>query len=166
MLNAESTSCQHPAWSPSGERILCTRQERTLAPGDYDDRRGPDAELRPLQVFSEDAVGTWIEEAARLFEPLPYADYPSAFPAGGCRGLLTYKFAHWCGDETHVVATVYCSDGEHHVETSRVLLIDIADPSHPVYHDLTRAIVDHLGRSAEDAHWRAVFPVCRERPSP
>lgn len=163
VVNTESTSCQHPAWSPSGERFLCTRQKPPLLD---DDDRGPEAELRPLQVFSEDAVGTWVEEAALLFEPLRYADYPSAFPAGGCRGLLTYKFAHWCGDESHVVATVYCSDGEHHVETSRVLLVDNADPAHPVYHDLTRAIVDHLGRAAEDANWRAVFSVCRERPSP
>ncbi len=160
--NSGTESCQHPAWSPKGTRVLCTKQEERLQNTEtgFNDGRGPGATLRPLEVFREDHDGVWTQEAERLFEPLPYSEYPAAFPRAGCRDLITYKFAHWCGDDAHIVATVYCSDGEHDIGTSRVLLIDITDRARPVYHDLTAAIESHLGLA--EARLQAIYSVCSE----
>lgn len=147
-------SCQHPAWSLDGTRIACTRHEKP-------ERASSGGEVRALFEFTPDG-STW-ESQGRLFKPADPAGLPSPFPEVSC-DLLTYKQAHWCGDATHVVATVFCTDPADRTippSMSRVLLINFKDPQNPIHYDVTAAVVAAFREEGGNRRWRGIFSVCR-----
>jgi len=157
------TSPQHPSWSHDGKRIIAMRHEGAQTRlGDSD----PHRLWRMLYTFERSSLGVlgavwpaW-RPTGLTFEPLPFADMSSVFTVNPCK-YLTFKFARFCGDDNHIVATVYCSDADKNVEASRVLLIDIRDPAKPVYHDLTDRVRHAFPDGYARDRWRATFPACR-----
>ena len=147
-------SCQHPAWSLDGTRIACTRHAKM-------EERAIDRKLRQLYRFAK--VGTiWVSEGP-LFKAADPSLLPGPFPGVSCK-LLTYKQAHWCGDATHVVATVFCTDSNFPdlpPSMSRVLLINFKDQANPVHYDVTAAVVAAFREMGGNRRWRAIFSVCR-----
>ena len=153
------TSPQHPSWSHDGKRIIAMRHEVPYRDGDGRFwRRLYSFERSSLGVLG--AVWPAWRPTGLTFEPLPFADMSSVFTVNPCT-YLTFKFARFCGDDNHIVATVYCSDADKNVEASRVLLIDIRDPAKPVYHDLTDRVRQAFPDGYTRDRWRAIFPACR-----
>lgn len=128
----------HPAWSPSGEKILCTRYQdaeevianHLVVPPIGTVTYG----LRRLFVFEWDGSG-WVPSGAdaegvagALVEVLVDAAFdrisvdssgvalglfpPRADddPSGAGCATYVWKFAEWCASERFVVSTVYCTD--------------------------------------------------------
>ena len=72
--------------------------------------------------------------------------------------------SHWCGDATHVVATVFCTDPADRTippSMSRVLLINFKDPQNPVHYDVTAAVGSAFRGEGGNRRWRGIFSVCR-----
>ncbi len=156
-LRWSDVSFQHPAWSPSGDEIVAGRHV------EQDDayERGRRQEL--LHRFTFD--GDW-RNRGRAFEPLKFEDFPQAF--GGLAGdVIVYKYPHGCGDERHLVATVFSrargDGGDDRPEMSRVLLIRLPDVEgeEPTYFDLTREVAYAFPEVAGPRLWRGIFSVCR-----
>ena len=129
-MRGSDVSFQHPAWSPSGEEIVAGDHLHTKVDG-------RDQEL--LHRFRLD--GDWRDQGL-AFEPLKFENFPRAF-SGLAGDVIVYKYPHWCGDDRHLVATVFSrarsDDHDDRPEMSRVLLIRLADVEgeEPTYFDLT-----------------------------
>lgn len=150
--------CHHPAWSVSGESILCTNH-RPAEP--YP--RGAESDSRLLYMYSR--TGSTWSGAELVFTPLTpddlSTDFGSLFPMEGdpsCQ-IYTYKYAEWCGTDNYIVATVFCSDDDYVEEnpifSSRVFLIQ---RSPLIYIDLTRFIEQELGLSVGEMH--GIYSTC------
>lgn len=168
----ELAECHHPAWSPEGDRILCTRyQHAEEYKGGFDATPASTTYgLRRLFQFESDGAGSWVPsgslggEPGALVEPLTGTEFDSIpepgsglFPprengdikSGGCRTYV-WKFAEWCVRERFLVATVYCTTGvdwdtSEEAIHSRVVLIDTNDTSTAAaYTDLTSILEDYL----------------------
>lgn len=134
------TECHHPAWSYSGDRILCMVHEpaeqidgvrtRML----YEWKLTDGKWTNPKRVFQPKPVDKAGIASDVLFQP---RDYQHA----------TYKYAQWCGSDDWVIANVFSSNrsevrkGEDSV-AARVMLIH----TNPVeYFDVTSMIEQHEG---------------------
>lgn len=171
--------CHHPSWNVSGTEILCTR----LQDADIYETTGIRYDYRELYRFSWGAVrGAWNttsttplidrlvpDEVAKLaadaFGATKYPLRASNAPfAEGC-GAYVWKFAHWCGSDRYLVATVYCTDNSSDALVppnlaSRVYLIDTeADTSlATAYFDLVAPIEG--AAKAETGSYHAIFSDC------
>ena len=154
-LRWSDVSFQHPAWSPSGEEIVAGDHLHTKVDGS-------DQEL--LHRFRLD--GDWRDQGL-AFEPLKFENFPRAF-SGLAGDVIVYKYPHWCGDDRHLVATVFSrarsDDHDDRPEMSRVLLIRLADVEgeEPTYFDLTGEVAHAFPEVAGPRHWRGIFSVCRQ----
>ena len=130
--------CHHPAWSPDGTRILCTRYQAaehiigdTQTVGvtvNYDVRRLYQFEWDGTRwvryrgtTFLAPAPGAMVEALTGSEFNLITRDTGGTtlglFPprtddgklAEGC-GAYVWKFAEWCASSRYLVATVYCTD--------------------------------------------------------
>jgi len=157
-------SCQHPDFSPDGERVLCTRQS-TVEDGASD---GAD-EVRALFVYDRNDPH-WSNQR-ELFTRIPLNDagFPSTFqPSGASCDRLTYKHAHWCGTDDLLVADVFCTENPGNdatvdpndwaVTASRTFLIDLSE-GQTRYYDVTAAVEEKLG--AAPGSLRSKFPTVR-----
>lgn len=152
--DANLVSCQHPAWSRDGQRVMCTQHEEEVMVTFPD---GTGARSKPLRVFNQDDEIGW-KDAGLLFDRT--RRLPPAFDRKSYHTLV-FKFAHWCGDDDHVVATVYCTEGTSHTSAqSRVLLIDLT--GRHAHQDLTAIVAKHFPWLGDAAHWRGIFSVCRD----
>jgi len=154
---ASDESFHHPAWNEAGDRIVAGRH-RGIEKLD-----GRQQEL--LHFFGADSTGQWVDEGL-AFNPLTYDKFPSDF-VDVTADSVTYKYPHWCGDDRHLVATVYTrADGEgsdDRPRISRVLLIRLPDTPGgvPEYYDLTREVARAFPMLGAHKDWRGVFSVCR-----
>ena len=145
------TRCHHPAWSDSGETILCTRQEEP------DELSVPGLEVRALYGYQFDsASSTWMS----VGELVPSTDIRSdlaAFAGATTAVTLTYKFGHWCGSDQYIVATVFMEDAAKAGAqlASRVVLFDTNTGD---AYDLVNAVEDLEGVTR--GTYRAVFSAC------
>ena len=133
------TGCAHVAWSPGGERLLCTEQGTPeLAAADASSRiyvAEPD-----LDSLTTGNTGNRVTAAAPMFD---HFDPGQLFPlqAEERCDIFHHKYAEWCGDEQHVVATVGCgmqtNAGTVQLLYDRVYLIGLQNPAAPGYTDLS-----------------------------
>ncbi len=156
-------SCQHPDFSPDGERVLCTRQKEEQGGA----REGVHS-IRALFVYDRNDPH-WSNQR-ELFTRIPLngADFPSTFqPSGDC-SKLTYKHAHWCGSDDLLIADVFCTENpgedasvdpnDWPVTASRTFLIDLSG-GQTRYYDVTAAVEEKLG--AAPGSLRSKFPTVR-----
>lgn len=157
-------TCHHPAWNPSGNRILCTSQNPSEA---YNNPK--DNYLRFLYSYSE-TNGTWSDPNPVFipFTPEELEDqFGPVFPRNGtphCE-IYTYKFAEWCASDDYIVATLFCSTQDENsgasasndiIISSRVMLIR----RFPVrYTDITGIVEASRGLSSGQTH--GVYSTCK-----
>lgn len=163
MEGQDIEKCHHPAWNPSGNRIMCTSQK----PNEEYHVEG-DNLLRFLYTYSS-VGGLWSDPEA-AFTPLTpeelEIEFGRIFPASGsphCE-IYTYKFAEWCASDDYIVATVFCSaqrrdistsDDPYTIISSRVMLIR----RFPVrYTDITRIVERSRGLRPGMVH--GVYSTC------
>jgi hypothetical protein len=140
--------CAHVAWSPNGERLLCTEQGTPgLSAAGLSSRiyvTTPD-----LAALAAGTSGNRPIPATLLFEHREAAALLPLQPAERC-DIFHHKYAEWCGDEQHVVATIGCGmkgdDGTVQLLHDRVFLIAMHDPAAPSYTDLTAQLERKTGQ--------------------
>lgn len=141
--------CAHAAWAPDGSALLCTEQgTASLALLGLQSRiyRVPFS----ASAFAAGTSGIVPTIAEPLFtHRLPAAVFPLA-PGQDC-DVFHHKYAEWCGDNTHVIATIGCAmdigGGITSLLYDRVFLVDITNPLAPVYTDLIAPIEASRGLS-------------------
>lgn len=146
---APLAGCAHAAWSPDGSALLCTEQgTASLAALGLQSRiyRVPFS----ASAFAAGSSGIVPTIAEPLFtHRLPEAVFPLT-PGQSC-DVFHHKYAEWCGDDRHVIATIGCAmdlgGGLTSLLYDRVFLIDITNPLAPLYTDLITPIEMHRGLS-------------------
>jgi hypothetical protein len=138
--DAAMVGCAHPAWDPSGTRISCSEQGSR---GNHE-----------IFVFQLDADKTHLTSSGRLFDQRPLEALQKDMGFSKDCTVAGHKYANWCADEDLVVMTVFCakivSDDDPdtidaNILTSRGMMVDIADPAHPRYIDLSAALATQTG---------------------
>lgn len=152
----------HLDWSPSGDQVIAFEQEgpgtRPPSPLDGPERGRLFAYRRDGNVFAPlrtEPLG--MGSLARQIPPFDLrSDDDIARSLGiagdpGCKTSL-HKYPVFCGQhhdalegaDNYLVAMVACdADQQGPYVWSRVMLIDLADPTAPAYHDLTSLIEDY-----------------------
>jgi hypothetical protein len=153
--------CEHPAFNPAGDRVLCTQMGGP---------EGEDPGWNLLYQFAWDGASTWVQDGL-LFAPPDEADLVSwlgpVFPCfardddSTCQ-IYNYKLAEWCGSDDYLVATLFCtsedyfSDEAFKVLMSRVVLIEVDRGTTPAtvvgMWDLTAAVEDYEGETRGSYH--------------
>lgn len=144
--------CAHLAWSPQGDRLLCTEQstEEMSAQGDnsrlysfsFDRNRD-----KAGQINTKDVSPMFSHSEASAVLPLD--------PGQSC-SVFYHKYAEFCGDDEHVVASMVCdcdteacrkaSGTQSQVLQAHVYMLDVSNTNMPVYTDLTQQLEERLGR--------------------
>jgi hypothetical protein len=146
------SGCAHAAWRPDGEAILCT-EHKTEALGAL----GLHYRLYEIPFDPSAPAGVVRLDTKPMFTHKPVKDL-FTLPSGEECSTLVYKYAQYCGDGDHVIATATCDcrtpacqargrggKTQAAVGFARVFLIDRTRPEQPVYHDLTSATEDIAG---------------------
>lgn len=167
------TDCHHPAWSPEGDAILCTRVKEPETVEGYEESDRIEQQL--LYRFTFD--GTRWANPDRLFTPSPPSALDTSIfppPESGEDPLCTmyvYKFAEWCGSSDWIVATLFCANYRWEPTTdtsrifrSRVMLIDIRVTESPVYYDITSMVETATG--AEAGSFTGIYSTCTASSGP
>jgi hypothetical protein len=136
--------CAHLSWSPDGGTLMCTEQST-----DAIKQAGLSGRLF---AFSFDAAvdrpGVLNPKTVEpLFNHKAYQDLIPISPGETC-DVYYHKYAEFCGDAKHVVASIVCDCSSPQCKTAaptkivqaHVWLIDITDPASPRYTDLTAAL--------------------------
>ena len=141
--------CAHVAWSPNGERLLCTEQGTPEL-----DAAGLSSRIYvmtpDLAALAAGGSGNTTMAATPLFAHRTAADIFPLQPGERC-DIFHHKYAEWCGDEQHVVATIGCGmrmdDGSTRLLYDRAYLIGLNNPAAPSYTDLTLQLERQTGQA-------------------
>lgn len=143
--------CAHLAWTPDGNSLLCTEQG-TMEMKDHTEN----SRLFMWSVdTSRDTAGEINQrDVEPMFSHKQPGDLVSIGPDQGC-GVFYHKYAEFCGDSDHVVASVVCDcdtpacqkgGSPTQVLQSHVYMIDRSKPTKPAYVDLTAQLEERLGK--------------------
>lgn len=158
--------CAHLDWSPSGKRLLCTEQDT----GDLVED-GASNRLFAMYFDTSRGEGEGRIEARPLFTHPPAEEIWDLEKGQSCEQVV-HRYAEFCGDDDHVVASVTCACSDKTcVEDpreddpitlfSRVFLIDLGKPGSPVYTDLTATVERAAGLDSGSLH--GVTATCSTR---
>jgi len=103
--------CHHPAWSMSGDRVICHAHQPTIpfTPGN----ELPEVKL--TYMYRPDGAGGW-RAPALLFNPESpaywEAELGDAMKAANCTQYYSFKQAQFCQDDNYLILTLFCRSEE------------------------------------------------------
>ena len=139
--------CHHPAFNPSGDRVMCHAHSKEVPFSDVVGGTPPTAKLS--YVYEEGSAGDVWGNPVLPFDPGTPSRLEAALgagmPASDCGHVYSFKQAQFCGSDDYVITTIFCrgtEDGP--INHSRVV---IARREPLKIWDVTALIEDLLGEA-------------------
>lgn len=166
-------SCAHLSFSPDGTKVICTEQSSDFNAETYEYNNGQNSISIKQDItyqFAYDSTANQYKISTSLTNTGTHFSHKALFKHKGAAELYAlnnnyktidkrpvsepycnayqHKQTQFCGSSNYIVMSVQChgSFGSS-ILFSRVYLINISDPTNPVYTDLTSELENRLGKT-------------------